>query len=128
MFFNNVTKFFLLATLFVMFSINLSAGDYSVDEETNYTTCRKLGRGCSNILTGIWEVPKSIYAVDKDNGGWAAITTGTFTGIKNFVLREFVGVWEVLTSPLPRKWVTKKPLINPEYQWEPVKSPFSTNF
>lgn len=78
---------------------------------------RKLGRGVSNLLTGITEIPKSIYAVDKSHGGVAAFTWGTAMGVKRFFIRETVGIYEILTFPAPGDMI-----IEPEFPFIPQQS------
>jgi putative exosortase-associated protein (TIGR04073 family) len=74
---------------------------------------RKLGRGCSNLLFGIVEVPNQITKVDSSEGG-AAITYGIGKGIFRWVRREFVGVYEIFTFPIPVPH-GYKPVMTPEF-------------
>lgn len=62
---------------------------------------RKLGRGISNVAFGVLELPLSIYEVNFEDGGIAAVTYGTLRGVGYFVLREVVGVVEIVTFPIP---------------------------
>jgi putative exosortase-associated protein (TIGR04073 family) len=78
---------------------------------------RQLGRGVSNIFTGILEVPSNVNAVAKENGDVAGITWGLFRGIWRCGIRETVGVFEVLTFPFG--W---EPILEPEFPFEPGKS------
>ncbi len=78
---------------------------------------RQLGRGATNIVTGIWEVPKTMHQVNQDRGGYAAASYGLFQGIWRFATREVVGVLEVLTFPMG--WPS---IIEPEFPFEPTKT------
>ena len=60
---------------------------------------RKLGRGVSNVVVGVLEVPIKIADVNKEDGGIAAVTYGTFLGLAHFVARVGVGVVEIATFP-----------------------------
>ena len=62
---------------------------------------RKLGRGICNIGLGALEIPVKIYDVNQEEGGFAAVTYGTFLGIGYFVARECVGVTEIITFLMP---------------------------
>ena len=76
---------------------------------------RHLGRGVSNVLTGVWEVPFNIYNVNKSDGDVAAVTYGLFRGIWRCCVREMVGVGEIITFPFG--W---QPVIEPEFPFEPT--------
>jgi putative exosortase-associated protein (TIGR04073 family) len=62
---------------------------------------RKLARGVANVGFGVLEIPMKIHDVNQENGGIASVTYGTFLGITHFVARELVGVFEVVTFPIP---------------------------
>lgn len=78
---------------------------------------RKLGRGISNVATGVLEIPKSIYQVKEGHGDIAGVTWGTFRGIQRCLVREAVGIGEVLTFP-----TGSKAKIEPEFPFEPQVS------
>jgi putative exosortase-associated protein (TIGR04073 family) len=78
-----------------------------------YGAGRKLGRGFSNLLFGIVEVPNQISKVGAEHGGGAASTYGVGKGIWNWFGREGVGLYEIITFPLPiRRY---RPIILPEF-------------
>ncbi len=89
-----------------------------------YDPIRKFGRGISNAAFGALEIPITVYDVNFDEGGIAAVTYGTFKGIARFIAREFVGVTEIVTFPMPLPgcpddprdagWGTG-PIMNPEW-------------
>ena len=78
---------------------------------------RKLGRGVSNLVTGITEIPRTIISVDKGYGGVAAYTWGAALGLKRFFVRETVGLYEILTFP-----AAGDTIIEPEYPFIPQQS------
>lgn len=121
-----------LGLIHLYYQLNLvEAGDFLAgivnrdtlgdDEELNPTAirepARQLGRGCSNILTGLWEIPFSMHIVNQDQGGFAAITHGLAQGIWRFAARELVGVVEVVSFPMG--W---PPIIEPEFPFAPIRS------
>jgi putative exosortase-associated protein (TIGR04073 family) len=75
---------------------------------------RKLGRGCSNVLFGVVEVPNQFTKVNSEHCGAAGVTYGIGKGLVRWVGRELVGVYEIVTFPLPvpRGY---KPIMKPEF-------------
>lgn len=82
-----------------------------------YDPIRQLGRGLSNVITGVVEVPVNMHAVSEDSGDVAGATWGLVRGVERFVVREGVGVFELVT--FPAGW---GPIIEPEFPFEPVKT------
>ncbi|MFA4944480.1 MAG: exosortase system-associated protein, TIGR04073 family [Lentisphaeria bacterium] len=83
----------------------------------NRQPVRQLGRGLSNVLTGVWEVPYNMYKIGQEDGDVAGITYGLVRGIQRFVTREAVGVFEVVT--FPAGW---GPIIEPEFPFQPTQT------
>jgi len=79
---------------------------------------RKLGRGVSNLITGPFEVPKSIQEKLYDDGPVAALTYGLFDGIYKMVVRSIVGVYESFTFPMPFP-TDYGPIVEPEFLFGP---------
>jgi putative exosortase-associated protein (TIGR04073 family) len=75
---------------------------------------RKLGRGISNVLFGVVEVPNQYTKAVSDQGGAAGISYGLPKGIARWVSREFVGVYEIVTFPVPLP-KGYKPVMKPEW-------------
>jgi putative exosortase-associated protein (TIGR04073 family) len=84
------------------------------ESAVNHTAGRKLGRGCANLLFGIVEIPNQIQHTSQQDGGGAAVTLGVGRGIGKFLWREVVGVYEIVTFPVPvpRGY---KPIVQPEF-------------
>ncbi len=81
-----------------IFFLDTKSDDWSTEPSSN--KLRKLGRGVSNIGSGILEIPLNIVEVNENDGGLAAITYGAYRGVWRFMVRSlFVGPWEVLTFP-----------------------------
>jgi len=91
--------------------------DAGIGYQVRREPARQLGRGMSNVLTGAWEIPYNIYTVNKDQGGFAAVTYGLVRGIWRCGVRELTGVMEVVTFPFG--W---GPIVEPEFPFQPVKS------
>ncbi len=88
--------------------------DAKLDPNATREPARQLGRGITNVLTGVFEVPKSMHYVNQQEGGFAAVTYGLFQGLYRFATREVVGAVEVITFPMG--W---EPIIEPEFPFEP---------
>ena len=84
------------------------------DAPKGQNALRKLGRGVANVLFGIVEVPNQITKVTSEHGGGAGATYGVGKGFVRWVGREFAGVYDVVTFPVPfpRGY---KPVMKPEF-------------
>jgi putative exosortase-associated protein (TIGR04073 family) len=80
----------------------------------NKSPTRKLGRGISNVLFGILEIPRTMISINHEYGGAAGLTWGFLLGGKRFIIREVVGVYEILTFP----W-RQGTIIEPEFPFMP---------
>jgi len=78
---------------------------------------RKFGRGLANVLFGIVEVPNQITKVTSEHGGGAGATYGVGKGLVRWIGREFTGVYDIVTFPVPfpRGY---KPIMHPEFPVE----------
>ena len=79
---------------------------------------RKLGRGTSNVLTSIFEFPKSIQEQLYDEGVIAAGTYGILDGAYKFLVRTVVGAFEIVTFPIPFP-EDYAPIVEPEFLFSP---------
>ena len=77
---------------------------------------RKLGRGIGNTLFGVVEVPNQITKAHAEHGG-GAFFYGTGKGLFRWIGRELVGVYEIITFPLPLP-SGYKPIMQPEFPGE----------
>ena len=87
------------------------------DAPSGQNALRKFGRGLANVLFGIVEVPNQITKVTSEQGGGAGATYGVGKGFVRWMGREFTGVYEIVTFPVP---VPKgyKPIMHPEFPVE----------
>jgi len=79
---------------------------------------RKLGRGLGNVATGAFEIPKSVQETFYEEGPLAAGTYGVIDGISKFLLRTVVGVYEVVSFPIPFP-ADYAPIVEPEFLFGP---------
>jgi putative exosortase-associated protein (TIGR04073 family) len=102
-------------TLAVAFLVFASVAHADNDQPpSNHHALRKLGRGISNLLFGIVEVPNQVTKVTSENGGAAGVTYGVGKGIVRWICREAVGVYEIVTFPIPVPH-HYKPVMWPEF-------------
>lgn len=101
----------LLASTFIV-SLNASAG--TDDEPKGHNALRKLGRGAANLLFGVVEVPNQMTKAGNEHGGAAGYTYGFGKGVVRWIGRELVGVYEIVTFPIPFP-KGYKPVMKPEF-------------
>jgi putative exosortase-associated protein (TIGR04073 family) len=77
----------------------------------------QLGRGVANVLGGVFEIPFNMVEVKKEEGDLAGATTGLFRGTWRFLIREVVGVCEIISFPFG--W---EPIIEPAYPLAPARN------
>ena len=76
----------------------------------------KLGRGISNILYGVTELPARVMQVNREEGNNAAFGVGVIEGARRGVVRVAYGIVEVATFPVKTyKNSYKAPYQNIEY-------------
>lgn len=75
---------------------------------------RKLGRGAANVLFGVVEVPNQYTKANAEHGGSAGFTYGIPKGIARWFGRELVGIYEIVTFPIPAPR-GYKPIMKPEF-------------
>lgn len=75
---------------------------------------RKLGRGLANTLFGIAEIPIQIQYTMETQGSGAAATYGVLKGFGRFFMREGIGIYEILTFPIPYPRYYE-PILEPEF-------------
>lgn len=61
----------------------------------------KLGRGCANILTGWFEIPRQIGISVGRHDPFTGVVVGSVKGVGWTYLRTVTGVYEVLTFAFP---------------------------
>ena len=83
----------------------------------DYGPTRKLGRGISNLLFGVAELPTTIAKVNQDEGNSAAAGYGVVRGVGRSVLRMQAGIFEILTFPIPAVRGTYLPVLESDVHW-----------
>jgi putative exosortase-associated protein (TIGR04073 family) len=81
------------------------------------TSGDKALRGIANITTGVMALPGEIRTTWNEAGPALGLTFGTAKGVSMIVMRELVGVLELLSSPAPWPNDDFSPIMEPEYPW-----------
>jgi putative exosortase-associated protein (TIGR04073 family) len=77
----------------------------------------KLKRGLAGLFCGCVEVPSTLCEETRQEGPAVGLTAGWFKSAGNFIAREFVGLYEFVTFPIP--WPDRyKSYMQPEYPWD----------
>jgi putative exosortase-associated protein (TIGR04073 family) len=98
------------AALVFGFAIS-SLADIQDPPSNDYGPTRKLGRGLSNLVFGIAELPVTIAKVNAREGNSAAAGYGVVRGLGRSGMRMGSGLFEFLTFPFPTKHHTYYPLL-----------------
>jgi putative exosortase-associated protein (TIGR04073 family) len=73
-------------------------------------------RGLAGMTTGFLELPGNIAVETEERGPGVGIPVGAAKGLGMIVARELVGVYELVTSPIPVP-ENYEPVMQPEYPW-----------
>ena len=95
----------------------LLSGAFRSDAHCDDAT-KKLGRGFCNVVTCPFELALQPSRVNTSDGPMAAATWGVLKGIGMTGLRALVGVYEVVTFPIPFPKQYKPILKDPEFFFE----------
>jgi putative exosortase-associated protein (TIGR04073 family) len=77
----------------------------------DYGPTRKLGRGLSNLVFGLAELPTTIAKINEREGNSAAAGYGVVRGLGRSAMRFHSGLFEFLTFPFPTTRRTYYPLL-----------------
>jgi putative exosortase-associated protein (TIGR04073 family) len=80
------------------------------------TAAQKAGRGLAAIFTPFLEIPGNIIETTEREGAAKGWTVGLAKGIGMFIIRPPIGVYELVTSPIPAP-ANYEPILEPEYPW-----------
>jgi putative exosortase-associated protein (TIGR04073 family) len=105
------------AALIAVFVVAPRAGAHPRHTTTRYDAVHKLGRGLAGMTTGFLELPGNIVAVNREQDAGAAATIGFAKGLGMIPVRELVGVYEFVTSPIPFP-EDYRPVVYPDYPWD----------
>jgi putative exosortase-associated protein (TIGR04073 family) len=101
-----------LLTLALVFGLAaLAFADIQDPPSNDYGPTRKLGRGLSNLVFGVGELPATIGKVNAREGNTAAAGYGVVRGLGRTGLRMGSGLFELLTFPFPTNHRTYYPLL-----------------
>ena len=104
-----------LILLIVLFCFGASSlADIQDPPANNYGPTRKLGRGLSNLVFGITELPTTIAKTNEREGNSAAAGYGVVRGAGRSWMRFSSGLFEFLTFPFPANRKTYYPLLPDE--------------
>jgi len=103
-------KHLLAAALVVGFAAT-SFADIQDPPANDYGPTRKLGRGLSNVVFGLAELPVQIARVNEREGNSAALSYGVVRGLGSTYMRFHAGVWEMFTFPFPVNQGTYRPIL-----------------
>jgi putative exosortase-associated protein (TIGR04073 family) len=103
-------KVFLPALLLLAF-IARSQADIQDPPGKEYGPTRKLGRGISNTVFGIAELPVQIARVNEREGNSAAFGYGLVRGVGRSYMRFHAGLWELFSFPFPANQGTYRPIL-----------------
>jgi len=88
------------------------------EEGTPGKMLKKAIRGGQNLVFGIvTDVPRTVYYESREHGALYGVPIGLFKGIGVGAIRTAVGLYELLTFPLPVN--DYEPLVQPEFPFEP---------
>jgi len=79
------------------------------------TPLEKLGRGVANVITCPIELVAGIVDTSNESGPMAGCTIGVLKGTFNIVRRAVVGVYEVVSFPVPVPEDYAPIITDPEY-------------
>src|SRR5256714_1820916 len=98
------------AALVLGFAVT-SFADIQDPPSNEYGPTRKLGRGLSNVVFGIAELPVQIARVNEREGNSAALSYGVVRGIGRTYMRFHAGLWEMFSFPFPVNQGTYYPIL-----------------
>src|SRR5882757_5999054 len=100
-----------LTAAFVLGFAISSFADIQDPPANDYGPTRKLGRGLSNLVFGIAELPVTIAKINEREGNSAAAGYGIVRGLGRSGARMGSGLFEFLTFPFPTNRRTYYPLL-----------------
>ena len=100
-----------LTSAFVLGFAAYAIADIQDPPSNDYGPTRKLGRGLSNLVFGIAELPVTIAKINEREGNSAAAGYGVVRGLGRSGLRMGSGLFEFLTFPFATTRRTYYPLL-----------------
>ncbi len=107
-----------LLSIFLVTAFAMAAfADIQAPPASDYSPTRKAGRGLSNILFGITEIPYTICMVNESEGNNAAFSYGILKGINRAFYRFGKGWYDVATGPFPSYKASYRPPYRSNLIW-----------
>jgi|SRR5215210_1371865 len=107
----------LLAVALAFGLSSLCRADIHDPPSNDYGPTRKLGRGISNLVFGVAELPVSIATVNTNEGNSAAAGYGVVRGVGRSVMRIGAGIFEIATFPVPFVRGSYYPVLESDTHW-----------
>lgn len=82
-----------------------------------HSASRKLVRGLAGTTLGVLAIPGHVVKECREDGVLSGMTIGLARGVGDFVARELVGVYEVLSAPFEAPYGFE-PILDPEFPWQ----------
>jgi len=103
----------LLAAAFAVGLASSAFADIQDPPSNDYGPTRKLGRGISNLVFGVAELPVQIARVNEREGNSAALSYGVVRGVSRSYMRFHAGLFEIFSFPFPVNRGTYYPILPP---------------
>ncbi|MGZ5022296.1 MAG: exosortase system-associated protein, TIGR04073 family [Chthoniobacterales bacterium] len=107
----------LLAAALLLAFAALCRADIHDPPSNDYGPTRKLGRGLSNLVWGLSELPYQIAKVNDVEGNSAGASYGVVRGVGRSVMRIGAGLFEIFTFPVPVARGTYYPVLPDDTKW-----------
>lgn len=86
---------------------------------------RKFARGFAGMTLGVLEIPGNMVVESDGRGPAEGLPFGFAKGLGMLVVRELVGVYEFVTTPIPAP-EDYRPILEPEFPWDYFGMPETT--
>ena len=103
----------LLSAAFVFGLATFAFADIQDPPSNDYGPTRKLGRGISNVIFGVAELPVTIARINEREGNSAALGYGVVRGLGRSWMRFHAGLFEIFSFPFPVYRGTYYPILPP---------------
>jgi putative exosortase-associated protein (TIGR04073 family) len=91
----------------------IAFADIQDPPSNQYGPTRKLGRGISNVVFGIAELPATICKINEREGNSAAAGYGVVRGLGRSYMRFHAGLFEIFSFPFPVNRGSYYPILRP---------------
>jgi putative exosortase-associated protein (TIGR04073 family) len=112
--FSKATRFGWASALVLMILVLASPAPAEGPENS---PARKAGRGLAAMTCGFLELPGNIVKETRERNAAWGFTLGFAKGLGGIVVRELVGVYELLSAPFEAPG-GYEPIIQPEFPWD----------